>query len=96
MSIKGNSNLAEYVRQNIIELTNKKINILNERNGYIYLHRSGELKEGRNNEKGQSSVFDFGGICRNKYTAVGELQRIIWMHETQEFNGDKRLKGYII
>ena len=96
MSIKGNSNLAEYVRQNIIELTNKKINILNERNGYIYLHSNGELKEGRNYEQGQSSVFNFGGICRNKYTAIREIQRIIWMHESQEFNGDKVMKGYII
>jgi hypothetical protein len=95
IEIKGTSNLAEYVRQNLEKLVNAKMNILNPEKGYIYLHIDGELREGRNNEYGQSSVSGFGGISSNRFTAIGELQRLIWMHESQEFNGDKKIKEYL-
>lgn len=93
--IKGNSSLAEYVSQNLEKLVDAKMKILNEEHGYVYLHSDGELREGRNNEQGQSSVADFGGKSKNKYTAIGEIQRMVWGHESEEYNNDKIIKEYL-
>ena len=90
--ISGNSMTAQFIRQNLTALVNKKLSILNTEKGYIYLHTDGDLTEGCNDQFGQSSVYDFGGVCNTPEHAIDELQYMI-DREPYEFSDD--LKGYI-
>jgi flagellar hook assembly protein FlgD len=77
MEITGKSIYAQFVRKNLNTLVEKKINILNKENGYIYLHKDGDFREGNNTMQGQNSVSAFGGYEKTKKKAIKNLQYLI-------------------
>jgi len=89
--ISGKSITAQFIRQNLTELVNRKLSILNTEKGYIYLHTDGDLTEGCNDQHGQSSVYDFGGICNTAKHAIDNLQ---YMIDTEPYEFSSDLKGY--
>jgi len=90
--ISSESITAQFIRKNLIEIVNKKLSILNPEKGYIYLNTNGELMEGHNDYRGQSSVYDFGGICNTAEHAIDNLQ---YMIDTEPYEFADDLKGYI-
>lgn len=93
MEIKGNTVLAKFIRQNLDELVEFKLKMNNKQIGFVYLHPDGELREGRNDQYGQSIVCAFGGASQNRFSAIKELQEII---NTEPYdNDDSELKGYL-
>jgi hypothetical protein len=90
--ISGNSMTAQFIRQNIEELVERKTSILNYEKGYIYLHKDGDFQSGSNDQFGQSSVYDFGGYCNSSKEAIEKLQ---YMIDTEPYEFSNDLKGYI-
>jgi len=90
--ISGKSITAQFIRQNIEELVERKTSILNYEKGYIYLHKDGYFQSGSNDQFGQRSVYDFGGYCNSSKEAIEKLQYMI-DREPYEFADD--LKKFI-
>jgi len=69
--------LFQFIKENLDELIEAKINIENKETGYVYLHVDGTFQEGQNNQYGYREVEAFGGSAENKKDAIRQLQEII-------------------
>ena len=77
ITITGNSAYAEFIRQNIEEIVDRKVNMLNPSQGFLYFHPDGDFIEGRKSEYGQTIVAMFGGSSYNEQSAIEDLQYYI-------------------
>ena len=88
--IKGESILARYIRKNLDEIVQRKIDLLNAEKGFLYLDTDGDFREGVTDQYGYKFIARFGGKSANEYSAIIDLQRKIdlypddWLHEELE------------
>lgn len=87
--ITGNSIYARFIRQNLDEIVERKMNILNFQKGFLYITEYGDFKEGSNDQYGHSAIASFGGWSYNEHSAVKKLQQIIDMEpfDADMYNG---------
>lgn len=92
-TIKGSSILANYIRQNLNEIVQKKIDLLNSERGFLYLHEDGDLREGTTDQYGYRDIVSFGGKSANEYSAIAGLQNQIDLYSDDSLH--EELETYL-